>query len=156
MMQFPLLAPLFLSSIWTPQHVSGFCNSTNTSLAFECYDYDGEFPLSGSDSCVPNEWVCDGYRDCPFGDDEWNCPTYTDCVNNGGFACDNQTCIRFKYTCLADPIDDIWDCPNQIDVSRQVCLQNPNYTGVLVRNVYGYDHCVKAYKIESSCVGIND
>lgn len=36
---------------------------TCLSSQYECYN----------GTCIPDSWICDGYYDCAFGEDEYNC-----------------------------------------------------------------------------------
>ena len=99
------------------------CNSCNINTEYECWDRFGlwsnyfiEFP---HEKCIPKRLKCDGFINCPFGDDEHNC-NY--CNKNNGFICiTDNTCILKKYACNND---NKWNCKYQDDVSNIICNNN--------------------------------
>lgn len=52
--------------------------------------------------CIPEQWWCDYFEDCPDRSDEMNCPEKLSrqCVPGREFRCDNGQCISNKYRCL--------------------------------------------------------
>uniref|UniRef100_A0A8C0RRE5 EGF-like domain-containing protein n=1 Tax=Canis lupus familiaris TaxID=9615 RepID=A0A8C0RRE5_CANLF len=55
-------------------------------------------PCRSGERCVPQEYVCDGKRDCRDGSDEGNCSQF--CARPGVFQCLNgNQCIEEKYHC---------------------------------------------------------
>ncbi|XP_042874304.1 macrophage mannose receptor 1-like [Penaeus japonicus] len=51
--------------------------------------------------CIPNAYVCDGYSDCSYGEDEDNCYQYstTSSSTSCGFACWDGSCISEGSVC---------------------------------------------------------
>ena len=113
---------------------------TGSSRLFICFEYPG-LPLDTDQACIEDNLVCNGDRDCPFGDDEWNCNTYNglnqSCTDeNGFFECvdspardflltndSTNICIRREYSCDVNEFE-TWDCPNQEDLSTGECPAN--------------------------------
>ena len=131
------------------------CDFASDPTLHKCWDNNGEFELAPDENCTFAEWVCDDIADCPFGDDEWNCPNYTACVTgtetNGdpsGFACDDSTCIPYEWSCLGGDFN-IWDCPNQEDISQETCEQNSEYT-----DCEGDDNYFKCTNTNGRCIEI--
>ena len=58
----------------------------------------------GDGSCVPNQYVCDGYVDCAGGDDEFSCAPQ---CNPGDVICTSDFTIE---TCSAEGVPTEWDC----------------------------------------------
>ena len=50
------------------------CTLENENDGFDCYYGDGE---TSNTTCIPFEWLCDGVRDCPLGNDEEHCHKMT-------------------------------------------------------------------------------
>ena len=70
----------------------------------------GEFTCADG-SCILEEEVCNGYRNCRKGEDEGSfCPTEgvppeaPRCGRNE-FMCDNGNCINYRFVC-----DGVWNC----------------------------------------------
>ncbi|KAI5644952.1 low-density lipoprotein receptor domain class A domain-containing protein [Phthorimaea operculella] len=66
----------------------------------------------GNGSCIPRDWICDGSKDCPAGEDEKNC---SPCEKNQyhalpcfrrEMACGDGSCIPRDWIC-----DGSKDCP---------------------------------------------
>ncbi|CAH2102272.1 unnamed protein product [Euphydryas editha] len=66
----------------------------------------------GDGSCVPRDWVCDGTRDCPGGEDELRCST---CEDNE-YRCSSGMCITKRWLC-----DGYADCPSGEDEQDDLC-----------------------------------
>ena len=45
-------------------------------IAYIPCPYDGDYRCSRSGACIRSYQVCDGSRDCDFGEDEVNCSMY--------------------------------------------------------------------------------
>jgi lysozyme len=86
-----MLVPLTARSAPVPSPVQQGCEG------FTCAD----------GSCIDASWVCDGWPDCPNGDDEAGCPTPTPTPTScSGFTCADGSCIDASWVC------DGWaDCP---------------------------------------------
>ena len=116
------------------------CTGVNPNRLYYCTSLS-DISLDVDDGCVESNQLCDGIRDCPFGDDEWNCNTFEnnneDCTEaNGYFECtmsqsneflatnsSSNVCIRFDYSCNAGEFE-TWDCPNQEDLAPATCNDN--------------------------------
>nr|XP_026497823.1 uncharacterized protein LOC113401956 isoform X2 [Vanessa tameamea] len=66
----------------------------------------------GDGSCVPRDWICDGTRDCPGGEDEMPCSA---CENNE-YRCSSGLCITKRWLC-----DGYADCPSGEDEQEDLC-----------------------------------
>lgn len=71
--------------------------------------YDVDFFMGLQGSCWPNDFqrgiyakeICDGHKDCPYGDDELLCPwfNYSSCDLESKFPCKNGQCIARNLRC---------------------------------------------------------
>ncbi|XP_071819905.1 uncharacterized protein [Apostichopus japonicus] len=77
---------------WIPPDMPYCEEITCLSSQYECYN----------GTCIPDSWICDGYYDCAFGEDEYNC-NHT--CGASEFQCLNGTCIPGGWLC-----DGIIDC----------------------------------------------
>ncbi|XP_065322658.1 SCO-spondin-like [Gordionus sp. m RMFG-2023] len=87
----------------------------------------GQFACQYSDKCLPAEFVCNGIKDCPNGDDEIpeRCfkkppPKMPQCFPNQ-FQCADGSCIPGEYVC-----DGKNDCKFGKDELPQYCKNRPN------------------------------
>ncbi|XP_045527919.1 atrial natriuretic peptide-converting enzyme isoform X4 [Pieris brassicae] len=71
----------------------------------------------GDGTCVPRDWICDGTRDCPGGEDEAPCST---CEENE-FRCQSGLCIVKRWVC-----DGYSDCPDGDDEIDESCRSHTN------------------------------
>ncbi|XP_071944831.1 basement membrane-specific heparan sulfate proteoglycan core protein-like [Antedon mediterranea] len=69
---------------------------------------DAQFYCSNG-NCLDSFQVCDGYRDCPNGDDEQSCS----CSIPGSFVCETQICISGSLRC--DGFNDCSDGSDEIN-----------------------------------------
>ncbi|KRZ38107.1 RNA-binding protein 38 [Trichinella pseudospiralis] len=90
-----------------------FSNLCNTSV--EKCKIMNHFPCADSYHCIPNEWICDGEKQCPNGDDESFCGIY-ECKNNAHWC--NGRCIPQWKLC-----DGINDCHDKSDEMNCTCEQ---------------------------------
>ncbi|OWR42361.1 hypothetical protein KGM_215769 [Danaus plexippus plexippus] len=66
----------------------------------------------GDGTCVPRDWVCDGTRDCPAGEDEAPCSA---CDDNE-YRCSSGMCITKRWLC-----DGYADCASGEDERDELC-----------------------------------
>ncbi|XP_041354829.1 low-density lipoprotein receptor 2-like [Gigantopelta aegis] len=74
-----------------------------------------QFTCKDGNSCIPQEWVCNGWRECPDNSDEENCkddhyggiPGRASCTL---FKCRNGACLPLDFVC-----DGKTDCPGGDD-----------------------------------------
>ncbi|CAK1540189.1 unnamed protein product [Leptosia nina] len=95
------LSPMFACN----QYSSSNCANART----PCYPRE---LACGDGSCVPRDWICDGTRDCPGGEDEAPCST---CEDNE-FRCKSGLCIMKRWLC-----DGYSDCPGGEDEDEATC-----------------------------------
>ena len=63
-----------------------------------------------SGNCILLSWVCDGARDCSYGEDEENCDIQRHC-GNGMFMCHmDGSCVPINQVC-----DRVPQCPDGSD-----------------------------------------
>nr|XP_042896680.1 basement membrane-specific heparan sulfate proteoglycan core protein [Parasteatoda tepidariorum] len=87
-----------------PSNLSPSCRSDNQMI---CHD----------GSCIDSVRICDGVKDCSFGEDEINCGI-TSCPP-GQFQCDGSRCVEERKRCdrrpdCSDRTDEL-DCPDTSD-----------------------------------------
>ena len=87
---------------------------------YHCSDRNGLVTLTAAEECCDSAKKCDGYVDCPFGDDEHNCP---EIYPNGWICPSDGTYIPKEWSCVDGFDTKMWDCPNQDDVNSIHCLQ---------------------------------
>ncbi|XP_030025179.2 uncharacterized protein LOC115443766 isoform X1 [Manduca sexta] len=92
--------------------------------AFKCHQYSNNncvaaknpcYPRElgcGDGTCIPRDWICDGTRDCPAGEDEVGCIT---CEKNE-YRCASGGCIQKRWLC-----DGYADCANGEDEEDDLC-----------------------------------
>ncbi|XP_041975463.1 atrial natriuretic peptide-converting enzyme-like isoform X2 [Aricia agestis] len=66
----------------------------------------------GDGSCISRDWICDGTKDCPSGEDEASCSL---CETNE-YRCASGMCITKRWLC-----DGYSDCPGGDDESYDLC-----------------------------------
>jgi hypothetical protein len=76
------------------------------SKSTEVYSTSTHYSCQYSNTSITWSWICDGYNDCPYGDDEYNCNyagNETKC-DRGHYLCYNgKQCIPSNWIC-----DDVW------------------------------------------------
>ncbi|XP_071956697.1 low-density lipoprotein receptor-related protein 4-like [Antedon mediterranea] len=72
---------------------------------------------SGDCECIAVQWICDGDKDCPNGQDELNCESST-CSSNQ-IACANGKCISKSWQCDLD--NDCGDASDEIGCDEVNC-----------------------------------
>ncbi|XP_026739158.1 uncharacterized protein LOC113502003 isoform X5 [Trichoplusia ni] len=73
--------------------------------------YSREFECSDN-SCVPRDWMCDGTKDCPAGEDEASCVR----CDQSEYRCSTGGCILKRWLC-----DGYADCPGGEDEHESTC-----------------------------------
>ncbi|KAJ2948118.1 hypothetical protein O0L34_g9918 [Tuta absoluta] len=68
----------------------------------------------GDGSCIPRDWICDGNKDCPSGEDEKNC---SPCEKNQ-YQCASGGCVQKRWVC-----DGYLDCPEGDDEHDETCAR---------------------------------
>ncbi|XP_072941582.1 uncharacterized protein [Epargyreus clarus] len=102
-----------------PRELAGVfnCNQYSSSQCINarspCYERE---LTCGDGSCVPRDWICDGTKDCPGGEDEAICAV---CEQNE-FRCHSGPCIFKRWIC-----DGYTDCPSGEDESEELCGPKP-------------------------------
>ena len=87
---------------------------------YKCSDRNGLYLLREIEECADQNKVCDGYVDCPFGDDEHNCP---ELYGSNIWRCPSDgTIIPIEWSCVNQQDTKLWDCPNQDDVDAINCV----------------------------------
>lgn len=78
---------------------------------------DGQFQCDGiPPRCIPENWKCNGYKDCIDKTDEESCPLITQCEVKDAFLCNNSVkCIPRNKVCdLRDDCGDRSDEPPKL------------------------------------------
>ena len=95
------------------------------SLYSQCED--GEFQCHEG-TCIPSQWVCDGWFDCEDGSDEINCGELM-CGDDFSCSPDGSECVPQSYICNG------WeDCTNGADEIN--CSENSDL--YFDKNIVGY------------------
>ncbi|XP_078485036.1 uncharacterized protein LOC113474128 [Ciona intestinalis] len=128
-------------NVYCTGHDNDAANCTCPSSRFTCVCENDTSPAChASDKCIPLEHVCDGFTDCPLGNDEDNCDCQPDKVRCGCIfdhdTCDGEGRCTYKY----DVLDSMDDCE---DGSDEICK-----TGVSIHSNgcgYRFSQCETEY-----------
>ncbi|CAF1089380.1 unnamed protein product [Adineta ricciae] len=107
------------------------CTLENENDGFDCYYEDGN---TSNRTCIPFEWLCDGNRDCPLGNDEEHCHKMTTTTESIAYA-SGRCLTEQKFTHV---------------MCRNECLKINDLCGNVSNTLYCADtfhlHCQKTHE----------
>nr|CDJ81978.1 Low density lipoprotein-receptor domain containing protein [Haemonchus contortus] len=108
-----------------PLKKSGFEKKTVLQTNTTCLGDQPECRHGGVQRCIPQDWLCDGHRDCDHGEDEMNCYDSDDDVicEPSQYKCDNQ-CLAPRQLC-----NGVQDCRDGSDEQADKCLHSDRDPG---------------------------